>query len=119
MPSSLSDRPLLDTLTDAGLFVDRAAELATLGRAARQGLNALVVGSRGMGKTSLLRQLVFRLRVDGLAVVFVDARVADATGSDLPRGPHVARLQLTGGACVWNPGAYPPRLSGSGTSLPS
>ena len=34
------------------------------------------------------------------------------------RDPQAARLQLTGGACVWNPAVYPPRLSGSGTSLP-
>ncbi len=115
MPSSLSDRPLLDTLTDAGLFVDRAAELATLGRAARQGLNALVVGSRGMGKTSLLRQLVFRLRVDGLAVVFVDARVAEDAASLLEAVNYEATVAFglnsavaTSGHLVPHPG--PDRL---------
>jgi hypothetical protein len=58
----LSSRPLLDTLADAAYFVDREAELDAIGRAVEQSLNVLVLGGRGAGKTSLLRQAAHKLR---------------------------------------------------------
>ncbi|MBM7785262.1 ATP-binding protein [Tenggerimyces flavus] len=64
----MSNRPLLDTRTDADLFVGRELELNRLTRAVELGLNALVVGTAGVGKTSLLRQLAYRLRGNGQAV---------------------------------------------------
>lgn len=64
----MSNRPLLDTRTDAELFVGRELELHRLARAVELGLNALVVGAAGVGKTSLLRQLAYRLRANGRVV---------------------------------------------------
>lgn len=60
----LPARPLLASALDARLFVDRKAELETLERNAESGLNSLVVGPRGIGKTSLLHQLERRLDDD-------------------------------------------------------
>ena len=59
---TLSGRPLLDTRPDYELFVDRADELGRIGAALEQGLNCLVVGERGSGKTSLVRALMFQAR---------------------------------------------------------
>lgn len=58
----LSGRPLLDTRPDAALFVNRTEELAALQSALALGLNALAVGGRGSGKTSLLRAFLHRAR---------------------------------------------------------
>jgi hypothetical protein len=69
----LSGRPLLDTRADAALFVDRRAELDRLDRAAAQGLNALVSGVRGIGKTSLLRHKAYGRRITGLELPVLDA----------------------------------------------
>ncbi len=68
----LSGRPLLDTRADAPLFVDRRDELDRLVRASREGLNVLVSGVRGLGKTSLLRHLVYEERDRGREVPFLD-----------------------------------------------
>jgi hypothetical protein len=69
----LSARPLLASQLDAELFVDREQELASLERSARARLNALVVGERGVGKTSLLHQLERRLESDAeLAPIFIE-----------------------------------------------
>src|SRR5665811_2237347 len=58
----LSGRPLLDTRPDHELFVDRVEEIARIRAALDQGLNCLVVGERGSGKTSLVRALMFQAR---------------------------------------------------------
>lgn len=72
----LSQRPLLSTAADAALFVHRGRELATLHRAVRLGLNALLLGERGSGKTSLLHFFERTLRDDGTDVRFVEASSA-------------------------------------------
>lgn len=72
----LSGRPLLDTLADEAYFVGREAELAAVDRAVEQSLNVLVLGARGVGKSSLLRRAAYRLRQRRHhRVVFVDAAV--------------------------------------------
>lgn len=68
---------MLDTRTDADLFVGRELELNRLARAVELGLNALVVGAAGVGKTSLVRQLAYRLRASGRAVHHVAASSVD------------------------------------------
>lgn len=60
---TLSGRPLLDTRRDAGLFVDRERERSRILDASKRGLNCLVLGDRGMGKTSLLRTMLGDVRL--------------------------------------------------------
>lgn len=64
---------MLATAADAALFVDRAAELEKLSRAVRHGFNSLVLGERGVGKTSLLRRLERQLDEGEIDCRFVEA----------------------------------------------
>lgn len=75
----MSSRPLLDTDADEQLFVDREETLSQLLRAVRSGFNAALVGTRGSGKTSCLRQLALRLRreQEDLKVVFIDGTLPE------------------------------------------
>lgn len=66
-----SGRPLFDNPADAALFVHRM-EADRLEANCRDGVNTLVVGKRGMGKTTLLRYVLFRLREEGFPAVGVD-----------------------------------------------
>lgn len=78
----LDRRPLLDTRTDAPLFVGRVAEVTRLGRSVRLGLNTVVYGGRGSGKTSLLRHTAWLLR--GAETSEPDAwRFVHATAADV------------------------------------
>lgn len=105
----VSGRPLLDTRADAPLFVGREEELRTLTDALRAQLNVLVLGSRGSGKTSLLRRLVYLLRAerahrvefvdaapaadDAVALLsLIEARLIEAVGPDLAH-PRTDRTQ--------------------------
>lgn len=69
----LSQRPLTASAADAELFVDRDAELGKLSRAVRHGFNTLVLGERGVGKTSLLRRFEQQLGAEGIECRFVEA----------------------------------------------
>lgn len=73
----LSSRPLLDTRADVQLFINRQDELKELKRISRANFNALLIGTRGVGKTSLLRRLQFDLRAQKKNPVFVDGGLAD------------------------------------------
>jgi hypothetical protein len=78
----LRNKPLLDTTVDAALFVPPS----TLGRietALGQGLNVAVLGDRGVGKTSMLRQLTRHLRECGKPVAFVSAEPAEGAAGTL------------------------------------
>ena len=80
----LSARPLLDNAADQGLFVGREDELARIPLALGSGLNCLVVGPPGSGKTSLVRAVMYRshLAGDSLRCVYVRANGAQ-TAADL------------------------------------
>jgi hypothetical protein len=69
----LSQRPLMATAADAQLFVNRATELEKLSRAVRHGFNSLVLGERGVGKTTLLRRFEHQLLADDVECRFVEA----------------------------------------------
>ncbi|MDQ6774334.1 MAG: ATP-binding protein, partial [Candidatus Dormibacteraeota bacterium] len=77
MPGEVDGRPLLDNRVDAGLFVDREALLTRAARSVRGGVNALITGPRGSGKTSTLNRLAVELRNGGPEPVLVDGRVAE------------------------------------------
>ncbi len=70
--SELGNRPLLATARDQRLAIDRP-EVGTVTDSARRGLNVLVVGDRGAGRTTLLHAVAFRLREEGRRAVVVDA----------------------------------------------
>lgn len=72
----ISQRPLQATLVDGSLFVDRASELEKLDRAVRHGFNVMVLGDRGSGKTSLLRQFERHLIEGEIVGYFVEASAA-------------------------------------------
>ena len=68
----LQGRPLYDNDADAQFFVV-PDQWNPLVRALERGLNVALVGSRGVGKTTLLHQLQRSLRTNGERVAFVDA----------------------------------------------
>jgi AAA ATPase-like protein len=117
----LSARPLYDNLGDSRWFVPPPA-WDVLVRALGRRLNVAVVGPRGVGKTSVLRQLQRTLREGGQRVAFVDATaVSDAlelaarlrdglAGQLAPGAPAAGALAETGGA----PG---PHLAGASRAL--
>lgn len=72
----LSGRPLFDNPLDASLFAPRP-EATRLEANCRDGINTLVFGDRGSGKTSLMRQVLFQLREDDFPAVGVDAAPAE------------------------------------------
>ena len=75
----LQARPLYDSDPDAALFVAPSSWDRLLG-AARHRFNVALIGARGAGKTSTLRQLQRELRARGEQAVFVDATGATDVG---------------------------------------
>ena len=63
---------------DGERFFDRQAELAVLSERVHNGTHTLLTAQRRMGKTSLVRELLRRLAVEGdFRTVFVDLEAAD------------------------------------------
>lgn len=71
----ISQRPLTASDADAALFVDRVVEVDAIMRSLSMGLNILVLGPPGSGRTSLLRMIARRMEdsADGRPPVFIDA----------------------------------------------
>ena len=116
---NLSGRPLLDTRPDHELFVDRVDEIARVRAALGQGLNCLVVGERGSGKTSLVRALMFEERQDaethnvGLPRLLYVRGSGAESASDLLRRAVEALAQYQGDQLATG---LPGSSSGPGTS---
>ena len=70
---------------DGDRFFDREAELAVLTERVRNGHHTLLTAQRRMGKTSLVRELLRRLKDEGrFRTVFVDVEDAP-TAADVVR----------------------------------
>jgi len=109
----LSGRPLLDTKPDHALFAGRRAELDRLEADVRSGLNVLLVGERGSGKTSLLRQLAYELRQQSPeepAPAFVEGRIAN----DVKTFLDLVRYRLGLRPTVVDPGGWQTALGTMG-----
>jgi energy-coupling factor transporter ATP-binding protein EcfA2 len=77
---TFSGRPLFDNPLDASFYVQRE-EALRLEANCRDGINTLIFGARGMGKTTLLRHVLFELREEQLPAIMVDSSpVEDALG---------------------------------------
>ncbi len=109
----LQGRPLYDNAADAAFYV-RPTQWERVQRAIDRQLNTLVVGERGTGKTSLLRQLQRVQRERGRRAVYVDAtnpedsmdlarRLQDALLGK--RGPSGRRESAEEPAPGWEPSA--------------
>jgi len=68
----LQGRPLYDTPTDHRYFV-APPQWETIRRTLARGNNVLIHGERGLGKTTMLRQLELALREEDQPAAFVDA----------------------------------------------
>src|SRR5215210_5548598 len=79
MDVEIGNRPLLATARDQKLSIERA-EVRRVAELARRGLNVLLVGERGSGKTSALHAVGYELREGGRRAELVDA----APAADLP-----------------------------------
>src|SRR2546423_1848694 len=72
----LTGRPLRETDRDIALFVDCENELAAARTAPENQANGLVLGPRGIGKSSFLSALARRLRKDEVPVIHLNGRAA-------------------------------------------
>jgi DNA-binding transcriptional ArsR family regulator len=74
----LSGRPLFATAADAELYVPLRDVELRLERAVDRGLNTLILGDRGSGKTTLVQQLLLRRREGHQSppAVFIDGSLA-------------------------------------------
>ena len=88
----LGQRPLTGSDADRKLFVNRTAELGHLQRAAQLDFNVLVLGERGIGLTSLLRQHQRYLEDADRPSHYAGAAVI----SDLPGLVETIRIAVTG-----------------------
>lgn len=101
----LTGRPLLDNDVDRAIFAGREEEFERLLTATERRLNTLLIGERGAGKTSMLRQLALELRrrhPDSPPPVFVEGGLASDARTFLDLVRHRAGLRpvVTGPSAV-------------------
>jgi DNA-binding transcriptional ArsR family regulator len=99
----LSGRPLAATARDQELFVDREDELERAQAAIRRHSNVLVVGDRGIGKTSFLHRLE-QQAPDDVDPIYIDASLAD----DLPGLLDLIAANVRGHTSIRRPSAVRP-----------
>jgi hypothetical protein len=75
----LSGRPLLDNQLDAALVVGRGDVIERVCAASVADLNVLLVGERGSGRTTVLRQVARQLRQRSVQAQWIDAGTALTT----------------------------------------
>ena len=94
----LTGRPLLDNAADQSLFIGRAGELRRIERSLRSGLNCLLIGDPGSGKTSLVRALMYHaIEVENqLNFTYVRANEAQSAGELLTAVAAAIRAGRTG-----------------------
>jgi hypothetical protein len=97
---NLRNRPLQDTLVDAELYVERD-EARRLRAALDHGLNTIILGPRGYGKTTLLRQTARELREHERSSLFINvdfagdsAAILEAVSAAAARPSAVGTLHL-------------------------
>lgn len=100
----LSGRPLAATARDQELFVDREDELERAQAAIRRRSNVLVMGDRGMGKTSFLHRLEQQASDHDVDPIYIDASLAD----DLPGLLDLVAATVRGHASIRRPPAVRP-----------
>jgi DNA-binding MarR family transcriptional regulator len=110
----LSGRPLLDTKPDRELFAGRDEELEQLAAHVERRLNVLLIGERGTGKTSLLRQVAYELRQrhpDQPPPGFVEGRLAENAKTFL----DLVRYRLGLSPALLQPSAWQEAIARMGT----
>jgi energy-coupling factor transporter ATP-binding protein EcfA2 len=104
----LQGRPLYDTPSDGRYYV-KPPEWNAVIRAVDRGNNTLIYGFRGLGKTTLLRQLQLMLSQQQKRVVFVDAAAVTEPLELVVR----VRDALKGRPGISQTGAWPSRFDPS------
>src|SRR6478609_4845027 len=108
----LSARPLLDNTADQALFVGRDAQLRAIEGSLRSGLNCLVAGEPGSGKTSLVRAAMFASLGDPIHFSYARAgtarSVADLLTAVLNAIPAPGAESVRSVARQWVPGDLQP-----------
>jgi energy-coupling factor transporter ATP-binding protein EcfA2 len=103
----LSGRPLLDNAADQGLFVGREEVLARIRLSLSSGLNCLVVGPPGSGKTSLVRAVMYRSHEAGDSLWFSYVRANAAQSAADLLTAVLAAVRKPGGSAA----SVPPQRS--------
>jgi hypothetical protein len=78
---TISGRPLLDNQLDAALVVGRDDVITRIAVAVGADLNVLLVGERGSGRTTVLRQVARALRARNVTSTWIDAGTALSTNA--------------------------------------
>ena len=104
----LSGRPLLDNDADQALFVGRAFPLRAVARSLRDGLNCLVSGDPGSGKTSLVRAVMFGSLGEPIHFSYARAGMARSAGDLLTAVLHAVPDAARAAAAPRVPGDVQP-----------